>query len=356
MIADYDQFHLFYGLIVFTAVNLLFLINFLRTELFRILAALLIVVIVSFFLGFRQDNIGIDSAQYSDIFMGLIDREGIEPVFLVLRYLLRPISSTYSIFFIVSSLMINVLILYSFKQITRNYPLAMALFLSTFLFLNMNINVMRQALAISIAFYALSSLINQKLYRFWLFLLVAISTHYTAAVFIPIYFIRNCRITKRVGILFIFLALTLFSVKASEFFVYIKDVNDYFNRIYYYFKWNGGVEWHIKHIYYMVLVLVTVYFSANQTISIKYQNIFNYYLYGILLVLFFREEEMVADRIFYYFILIGIVLIINLKSIVRNKLLFYLPLWIGMNLWFLKTVIIQLPSWFIPPYTTIRHM
>lgn len=354
MIDNYYNYYYFYVVITFVNLTLLVFINFIKKENKKFLFSLLIVLLQAILIGIRAKNIGIDSHQYAAIFSGSYNREGIEPLFLVIKFLLNWITTDYSIFFVFMATVINLFIFFAFKNLTKDYAIAFAIFLSTFLFINMQINIMRQALAISIVFYAISCLIMKENRKFWIFVLIATSAHYTAILFSILYFLRNVELNKKRIIYFILMLIPLYNITLSDIIFLIKDYNPYLDRVYWYFHWGLLTPWKIKHIYYLVLILIGYLFLHVDKLDNKDKTLFIFYLYGIVMVLLFQEEEMVADRFFYYFILIGIILILTVKKFIKQKKLFIIILYLALVIWFIKTTYIQFPAWFIPPFEAIR--
>jgi len=354
MISNYDTFHVAYVISIFFGMNLLFILNFIRNEHNKFVLSAFLIIFISIMIGIRGDNIGLDSAQYAGIYMGTFTREGVEPFFLLIHSIFYPFFSNYLFFFLLSSIIINGFILLSFRRLTPYYPLAMALFLSTFLFINLNINILRQAYAFAFTLYAIALLMQNEKKQYWVFLVFGIFVHYTAAVFLAFYFLRKLDVNKKTIIFFVILLLTLWNIKFSQIFLYLSSWHDYFSRVYYYFIWNGLTPWHFKHIYFLAFLLISFYVIQYRKVDIKNQQYFLFYLFGFVLVFLFKEEEMVADRFFYYVIPFGILLIINLKSFFKQQKVFYLLIWGSMNIWYLKTALIQFPSWFVPPFEGIR--
>lgn len=139
-----------------------------------------------------------------------------------------------------------------------------------------------------------------------------------------------------------------YNIYISDILVLIKNYNPYLERIYWYFGWARLNAWHLKHIYILSLLMILVYFYLiHKKIQLK-KEIYFYLvvlLYGWFLVLTFKEETMVADRIFYYFIPVSIILIIHLITYFKNIHLIIIIFFI--NIWFIKSALIQFHKWFM---------
>jgi hypothetical protein len=356
VIQDYYIYYYLFSILTFINLSLLFILNFHAEDNKKFLYALLIVFLESILIGIRADNIGIDSHQYAEIYSGNYDREGIEPVFLFIKFLFNWLTTDYSFFFMLMSFSINLFIFFAFKNLTKDYVLAFAIFLSTFLFINMQINIMRQALAIAIVFYGISCLVHNQNKKFWFLMLVATLTHYTAILFSILFFLRKIEVTKKKVIIIMIFILLIYNFTLSDLLFYIQGYHPYLERVYYYFNWGMLTPWKIKHIYYLVLILILVlYLNINKLDEVN-KKLFLFYLYGLILLVLFKEEEMVADRFFYYFIFIGIILILSLRKLIKQKNIFYLGLYFSIIIWYIKTVYLQFPAWFLPPFEAIRTM
>jgi hypothetical protein len=76
---------------------------------------------------------------------------------------------------------------------------------------------------------------------------------------------------------------------------------------------------------------------------------------GLAIAFVFKTEEMVADRSFYYFIFFIPIILLDLISVMPvSTFVRYIAVIIGINAWFIKTLYLQYPGWFIPPFQSIR--
>lgn len=353
MISDYNLFHILLLVSVFVTINILFLLNFYQNHGMKYWGGIIIVSLLSFLIGLRARNIGIDSDQYAAVYLGEYEYETLEPVFLLFSNLSYVVQH-YTFFFVLVSIVTNLLIFHSFKNLTKHYLIAFALFASSFLFVNINVNVIRQGLALSLFMYSVSLLSNKRVYSYWLASCIAVMTHYTAIV-VVFYWAVNRLVHIKTSMYFMILAMVCF------WFIDVVDVlsllpadNSYIERVRYYFIWGKANPWGIKHFYYFVLLMVFAYVFLFDRFSVFEKKLFTFYLLGLLLIAIFKDEEMVADRFFYYFIPIGIVLLIALKDLFASKIHYFMIVYFLMSTWFMKTYFIQYPAWFNPPFEAIR--
>tara|TARA_Y100000591_G_C21839007_1_gene704385 strand:+ start:1830 stop:2741 length:912 start_codon:yes stop_codon:yes gene_type:complete len=302
---------------------------------------------MSIFFGIRGFNIGTDTLSYVNVFLGKSSLV-IEPCFVILALIINFFTDEPQYFLLIINLLINSIMLVALRNFTKNYSLVLSIFYSTMLFINMNINILRQALAISLAFLAISYLIKGRQKKFFYIILIAIMTHYTAIIFVAAYFIINIKFSKRNVVFFVLSCFGFYFITVSDLLYFLKDYSDTINRLYWYFNWGISSPWQIKHVYYLFFLMIFMYaLKGYKYLGENNLKVLKIIFFGLILILLFREEEMVADRIFYYFFALGTLLIVQIKNIVKQKNLYYLILYISVNLWVVKTTVLQYPNWFL---------
>lgn len=353
MISDYHLFQEAFAGLLFAAITVLFIANFIKREDVRLSVSLSSVLLVSIFIGIRAKNIGTDTHHYVSILLNgdFID-DGFEPGFALIAYIVKAFSDDYQWFLIIISLIINFHLLFSFRKFTRNYPVVMAVFISTFVYEMMNISMIRQGMAMSLATYAVACLLNGEVRRYFVYLVFAVFTHFSAIVALPLFLLSRIKLNRKNLTVFLLLTLTLFNFSVGDLFYFVKDY-PFFGKVYDYFNWKFHKEWHVKHIYYLVIVMLLIYFPRSSSLRFPYDGVLKIYLWGVFLISVLRTEEMVADRIFYYFLVIGVLLVVNLHSFIRQKIIFFGVMYVLTVLWLVKSVFIQFESWWIPPFKSV---
>jgi len=139
-------------------------------------------------------NIGTDYSNYSAIFNEI--KYGIEVHTEIGYYYLNKgvifLNLPFETVIFISSLLILIFI---YKSVSRKY-----LMLFIFLYISSNsyfqsLSLIRQALAISIALYAVSNIYKSGFLKYLLWILFASSFHLSAILYLPIYFLRKLPIT-----------------------------------------------------------------------------------------------------------------------------------------------------------------
>ena len=132
----------------------------------------------------------------------------IEFGFVLLNKIIQFFTNDYIWIFIVTSFIFVCFVLKSIYDQSVN--IAMSIFImicDCFYFYAMN--VVRQSIVIAIFIYAIKYIQEKNLKKYLLFLLVASTIHKIALIFIPVYFISQIRIDKK---LFVFLSVVIYTL------------------------------------------------------------------------------------------------------------------------------------------------
>lgn len=353
--AQFQYLSLFTNL---SAILLLTAISFLRDKKYNFLISSLIILIISQLYGYRLDTVGLDSLQYAKLFSaGYSDRDDIEPVLLMIAKFVGFFTENYQIFFTVVCLIINYFVLCSFKKLdNKYYPIICAIYFSTFLFININVNIIRQGLAIAFSFYALTCyLTNNSKKKFIIYSLLALMSHLSSIFFLISVFFVRLRLTNIIVISYVSVVLLSFTINISHVVGYLSKYHLIFNKLYWYLTWPYLVEWHLKHFYYYVFMLTmvcTIMINRKRIILPKFMYpLVNIMLFGIIVLLIFRVDEMLADRIFYFYLLPCIYLSYGLYNVLIRYLRKYTIIITVVLIFFVMLVMIksnyQYYTWFV---------
>lgn len=359
MIESPKSFQIIYGFLILISINSLFFISLIKKELIKFPLTFSIIGLLSLVIGARGTGVGLDSKEYAAFFVIGSDKID-EPMFHLIKLMsLHNITAA----FIITSLATNIILLLAFRKFGKRYPLYIALYLCTFLFINMNVNIVRQGLAMAIFSYAAAALLDYSYRKYWLIGIIAIITHFSAA--IPVFSLAIIVLYEKRGARSAFIPLMilcaiLYFVNLSNILAPFASYSELLNKVYWYLTWNIGKAWKFKHIYFLILFLIVALLIANRVFFLNFLGQRRNHLAlmsiicGFLLVFIFRQEEMFADRIFYYFIFFIPILIYSLAERSKFRMVALVLLVIGLNIWYMKSIVIQYPNWFIPPYESIR--
>jgi len=196
-----------------------FMISFIKHRPNKYLVSVILLILLSIVYGIRSVRVGIDSLQYATIFTkASLARDDLEPMFILISKILGLVVSEPQYYFITINLLTNYFVLISFKKLDRdNYPALFSLFLTSFLFVNMNVSMIRQGLAMAFAFYAVSSYITDKNLKISiLFSLLSLATHLSAIVFLFSFVLSRIKFEKIILYAYCILTVSLFSFNTAS--------------------------------------------------------------------------------------------------------------------------------------------
>lgn len=303
-----------YILFVVVLIALLILNSLIKTDiqLFQKIALIFIV----FFVGFRFEA-GYDWAMYRNFFEYDTFHHTIEFGYVFFIKFLRVFFSDFQSLFFFTALATYLFLYLGIKKYTNHSSIAVLIFvLIPGLFLN-TFSIMRQELAIVIAFYAFSFLIDKKFFIYLLLMILAFSFHYTVA----IAFVTHLLVWKyapKVKYNYYYY-LILFSMLFLGFNI---------GNLVYYFAKGARYEFYqagesvslIKILILNTLALVYVYLSPKIIKKNKY-NIYIVALFVMNIVYLNVFSSVIAlSRLSYYFKIFEIVLVAELLFIMDKKI------------------------------------
>lgn len=199
----------------------------------NIILLIAIILILSIVGGFRDFNIGTDVEVYGKSwfeiasgsssfksYSSLIDNS--EYGYLFINYIVSRFTSDVNIFLLVLQLLSNSLVYITLYRYRDKCPLWMSSFMYLCLFYGMTFNILRQACALSILFYGVKYLDEEKSFKYLLVIILAMLFHSTAFLAgILIFLIYNVAKSKSKFQFYIFCLCILLSVIGMFF---IKDI------------------------------------------------------------------------------------------------------------------------------------
>ena len=169
-------------------------------------AYLLITFSWMWFIATFRYNIGFDYYNYVDIFDQIRGLSSVwdvryEPGFVLLTRAMTLFIHDYVVMYGVYQILIMVPVMWFIYRYCKNVWLAVWLY-ATLTFFYISMNFTRQALACSITLLGYKFLRERKIIPYMLIVLLAGSFHFTALIMIPIYFVCNLQLTKRLAIFY----------------------------------------------------------------------------------------------------------------------------------------------------------
>jgi len=365
------------NLFLFVGFGLAFLPPKLQHWRFGIILGLLLSL--SLILGLRRWDVGIDTPKYVQAFESqkiyiYHQLEIYEPLYILGGLLLKFLLREYNLFLLAVPLIQGLFLLSAYRVLLpeRLYPFALALYMGCFVFWLSNISMLRQGITIASCFFAYSLLIQGKRLPALLLALASSLVHFSAGIFPAVYGLYRgyqwC-LRKHPKIFGFVVALVLAGLfyPGSLFYELLKLVVDmffsltahpYLEKIQWYLTWSKLTPWNLKHVYFLILGLflfATPFFHREDLL----RELYLFLLTGLTVILLCKYDEMVADRMFMYFVPAIPALILRLTQTIfprpaDQKLLLVLIL-LGGLVWFnVKLFLLQYPGWFISPYPAVR--
>ena len=355
-----------------------FFASFIRERTARFGAVLGILLLFALLFGIRDWGVGIDTPKYTAAFeAGRVaeyhDLEIYEPLYIAAGLVLRPVLKHYNLFLLfVSFLQVLCLFLAYHRLLGRWAPFGLALYAAGFVFWLSNLSMLRQGLSIALCFYAYALLVTSEHLKGGLLLLLSPMVHFSALLWPVAYFLFRFyrRLAESYPSLFraaVVLVVAGLAYPGPLFYEFLKFLVDqvysltghpYAEKIQWYMTWSKLTPWHLKHVYFLILLL----FFAVAVRVFRRGRADEHFLFlfsGLTVILFCKYDEMVADRMFMYFVPVVPVLLLKfLEEILpaeRDRRLALVLVLAGAVVWFnVKFFLLQYGGWFISPFPAVR--
>lgn len=245
-----------------------------------------------------------------------------EPAYLLLNSLMKSLCNNKYFFFFAVSLVSYILFAISFYK----YPLIATYFLIFISkFFVIGFIYIRQFVAMSIIWFSLRFLVENKKQIFLIFLLLATLFHYSAFVMLPLYFVSNFKFSKRfliiVFVVSLLLGITPFIKLAMSF------VNNYivFDKLCGYANAEQS-EFHIPYFIEttIIAILALKYRVKIYLLDYKYIVMFNVLVFYIVFSFLTLRDSGVIRFIWYYSIGYVILLPLFFYYLIKEKWLMIL--------------------------------
>ena len=374
---DEKLFYIYVAFFGNLSILLLFFLNFIKKFKYKYFLSCMLLFNLAFIISLRDKDVALDTSQYVFLFQSgdyniFFNEHVYDTGYIILNLFINLFTSNYNIFLFLMSFMHILIIFYFYKNFSKKYfPIFMMMYISTFTFWLSNLSMLRQGLAIPIFAIAIYYLIfKEKKIKFLIFSCIAGSIHYTAfflSLFyffiyfiykkIPTYFLKLLLIIEIILViypknLFIDIIMNILKLLPSN--------NSTINKILWYFNWNKLEIWHVKHVYFLVLIMffVIILLERNK----KFMLLISL---PVSLLAFLKYDEMVTDRLFMYFVPYIPLVLFELMQIIQKKYInqentkyfnfIIMIIFIGTFVWFnVKFLYLQYSGWFIYPYSSVH--
>lgn len=177
-------------------------------------------IILTLFLAFRGEDVGLDMGNYQYFFGGatrfrffrLTRFSGFENGFVFYIRLVAIISKSFHDFIFITSILSMLGFFFFIKDNSKNYFASLLLFI-TFGFYICHFCILRQVLAMSILLFSYKYVKEEKFWKFTLLVLIAATFHKTSIVFFPVYFLSKIPYNKKIIYIYLISMLLLFILR-----------------------------------------------------------------------------------------------------------------------------------------------
>lgn len=309
--------------------------------------AIIILTFITFMIGLRY-GVGIDYFSYEVAFNTRYDAFVYEPIYSFFMYFIKNQFDKFHYLTFIMILIANSFIYLGLKKrnIEKNY-LILSILIYTSNVALIFMNLIRQSVAVSIFFYASKYIEERKFKQYLAFIIIGAGFHSSILLLLPLYFIKNIRISK-----FKYLILII----ASYIFAYTKSAHTILNFFAYripmfskYYNHSYIFNENIKILSLGVLLnVIFIFILLNIAKEAKNNLDISYYLIGTIINVLAISSFM-FDRIGLYFFIFGISAIPKLiQSIERKELRF-----LFFNLALLIALLFFVQSLFLNPQASM---
>lgn len=255
---------------------------------------------------------GLNSMDESEVLSTL----GHEKGFIYLNLAIAHLTDNRYIFIFIITTIIYFLIFKSFKEHITNYPAALVLFLALFFFFTFT--YLRQALAVSLTWFAYRYALKKKIIPFLICTFVAYTLHNSAIIFIFFYFIPAKKYSKKIIILILLIAFLIgISGFTTSIYNIFGEISNTEERVKQYEETNN-----LFRIDYILEVIVFLYFIFKQYKQIPNERTHLVLLnasiiFFIILLLFVTSAT--AGRLTWYYMFGLIYTLANIMSLPNKK-------------------------------------
>lgn len=271
----------FFYLMIFIISSLIFAYGIKRSFKPAIVTGLILPIIISAL----RFNVGTDYQSYVDIYdnlsgvpikVYLSGNFNIEIGFYIIMKIASLFSNSINVMFGISSLLTTVFFYFGMKNF-RIKNMALSFFLFLTILYPQSFNLVRQYIAIAIAFYAFSFISNNKLLRFMFWILIASAFHASALLLLPVYLIKNLvnnRKPESYYNLIRIIILLITTLMCIPFLISFISNIDYFNK---YSNYKDVINNGSNYIFYLkglVYIVLSLFYRQINASNPKYLYIY----------------------------------------------------------------------------------
>jgi hypothetical protein len=271
--------------------------------------------------------------QYSNIPWSEVFSQSIEPGFVAFCKLISYISNDGQWFLIASSFLICILVAKFVFNNSNDIVFSAFLFVSYYFYFY-SFSAIRQYIALGLAINAFDYFKEKKIIKAIIFYALALSFHYTALIYLPVFFLSKLKCSKR--------NITVIALLCISIIVFFRSAATYiivqFDRFSYYSFTGRGWDINIiLYIFFFVIIIIgfnilkrdtkfkATFFKENIRFDNVYYNIYNYLIFMMISLSLYMVSislTMAARANHYYaiFLIIYIPLILSKMSYKNRRI------------------------------------
>lgn len=268
----------FIVLIIATALSMIVRNNKQNSRLFTF-PMLLVMALLIAFASVRNSTVGTDSNNYvgiynyflSDIDQGLSMKTNIELGYIYIQYMASFISVDYWALFFCISLITVLCFFYVIGKLSVNLALSVFIFITLGTYL-ISFNAARQGIAVAISTIALLSVMQRKMWSYFIIIIIASFFHRTVLIMLPFYFILRMPFSYKNSVIFLIVGSLGFYFLSTVLSVFDSAVEERYSV----YEDRGATGGYLLAVFFIVLTIFLVY--ARKFISIIDIKVYDVYL------------------------------------------------------------------------------
>lgn len=279
------------------------------------------------FASIRSYLVGTDTGAYTSDFRNKLDiqyfifSENLEYGYQVIKYIILYLTHNYFWLLFVSSIIVVGSYLYIFKKKSEDYFLSIFIFL-TFGFYTFYFNGLRQGLSMALAVWATPYLIDKKIKKFTLIILLASLFHKSALIMFVFYFLIHLKFKLEYKIIGVFLGSLMLSGATVQ---YLASTNEKYTSYTEVSEDAGGYL--TLGFYFMIGLFIYILMKLYKITNKDFYILLQLYIYGIVFLIpvaMLGANPSGPQRLLFYFVWPVALLLPIVFNRINNKLINYI--------------------------------
>ncbi len=281
---------------------------------------LIITILLILLAGLRGEYVGRDTDQYTYLYnlvktyeslSNLFNDTTMEPAYLLLEYYCYQLGLNHQGFFVICAILTLAPIGFVFYKYSKNPWISFIIFILFPIYTTIAFTALRQGIAIGFTVLAFHFSEKDKLKKYLLCMLIAYSFHVTAIFFLPVYWLKKIKFTKKIVFIFVFLVIIGNVLK----FTLLNFFNS-FTRMVYEASDSGG---QLMYFFYLSLAVLSVIFNKYMKNEHKQSRIYVYMIYLTIIIWPMCSVNPALFRLTFYFTIFLSLFVSNFVYAIRPR-------------------------------------